>query len=86
MASVIHEERESREFEVRHTHIEKGDDVESEVQNHLWADAIILQSPVYWFGTPWIDKKYIEAVFTAGMVKGLFITGDGRTRENASRQ
>ena len=86
MASVIQEELESREFEVRHTHIEQGYDVETEVQNHLWADVIILQSPVYWFGMPWIYKKYVDEVFTAGMMKGVFITGDGRTREDPSRQ
>ncbi len=86
MAGVIHEALESRDFEVRHTHIAQGYDIETEVQNHLWADVIILQSPVYWFGTPWIYKKYVDEVFTAGMMKGLFITGDGRTREDASRQ
>ncbi len=86
MAGVIHEALESRDFEVRHTLIAQGYDIETEVQNHLWADVIILQTPVYWFGTPWIYKKYVDEVFTAGMVKGLFITGDGRTREDASRQ
>jgi modulator of drug activity B len=86
MASIIQEELESREFEVRHTHIEQGFDIETEVQNHLWADVIILQAPVYWFGMPWIYKKYVDEVFTAGMMKGLFITGDGRTREDPSRQ
>jgi len=86
MAGVIQEELVSREYEVRHTHIEQGYDVDTEVQNHLWADVIILQSPVYWFGMPWIYKKYIDEVFTAGMMKGVFITGDGRTREDASRQ
>lgn len=86
MANVIQEELESRKYEVRHTHIEKGYDVEAEVQNHLWADLIVMQSPVYWFGMPWIYKKYIDEVFTAGMMKGVFITGDGCTRENSSRQ
>ena len=86
MAGVIHEELKLREFDIRHTRIEQGYDVESEVQNHLWADVIFLQSPVYWFGMPWIYKKYIDEVFTAGMVQGVFITGDGRTREDSSRQ
>lgn len=86
MADVIQEELELRDFEVRNTHIEQGYDIDAEVQNHLWADVIILQSPVYWFGMPWIYKKYVDEVFTAGMMKGAFITGDGRTREDASRQ
>lgn len=86
MASVITEEMELRDFEVRHTYIEQGYDIDTEVLNHLWADVIILQSPVYWFGMPWIYKKYVDEVFTAGMMKGVFITGDGRTRDDPARQ
>lgn len=86
MASVIQKELELRDFEVRNTHIEQGYDIDAEVKNHLWADVIFLESPVYWFGMPWIYKKYVDEVFTAGMMKGLFITGDGRTREDLSRQ
>lgn len=86
MAGVIQQEMEQRGFEVRQTHIEQGYDVHTEVQNHLWADAIVLQSPVYWFGMPWIYKKYVDEVFTAGMLRGAFITGDGRTREDPTRQ
>ena len=86
MAGVIQDELELRDFDVRNTHVEHGYDIEAEVQNHLWADVIILQSPVYWFGMPWIYKRYVDEVFTAGMMKGVFITGDGRTREDPSRQ
>ena len=86
MADVIAAAMESRGFTVRHTHIEQGYDIDTEVQNHVWADLVILQSPVYWFGMPWIYKKYVDAVFTAGMMKGLFITGDGRTREDPGKQ
>lgn len=86
MAGVIREEMEGRDFEVRQTDIEAGYDIQTEVQNHVWADFIILQSPVYWFGMPWIYKKYIDEVFTAGMVQQLFIDGDGRSREQPGRQ
>ncbi len=86
MARVIVEELVHHGFEVRHTHIEHGYDVNTEVENHLWADIIFMQSPVYWFGMPWIYKKYVDEVFTAGMMKGAFITGDGRTREDSSKQ
>ena len=58
----------------------------AEVQNHVWADVIVLQSPVYWFGMPRIYKKYVDEVFTAGMMKGAFITGDCRTLEDPSKQ
>lgn len=86
MAGVIQEEAEKRGYAFRQTDIERGYDIAEEVQKHLWADLIILQSPVYWFGMPWIYKKYVDEVFTAGMMQGCFITGDGRTREDPSKQ
>lgn len=86
MAGVIREEVEKRGFAYQQTDIEKGYVIDAEVQKHLWADLIILQSPVYWFGSPWIYKKYVDEVFTAGMLQGSFITGDGRTREDPSKQ
>lgn len=86
MAGVIQQEMAARGCDVRQTHIEQGYDIDSEVQHHLWADLIILQSPVYWFGMPWIYKKYVDEVFTAGMMQGVFITGDGRTRTDPARQ
>lgn len=86
MAGVIQEEVEKRGYEFQQTDIERGYDIADEVQRHLWADLIILQSPVYWFGMPWIYKKYVDEVFTAGMMQGRFLTGDGRTREDPSKQ
>ncbi|MBN3951119.1 MAG: NAD(P)H-dependent oxidoreductase [Nostoc sp. NMS7] len=86
MLALIRESMEKRGYEVQKTDIEQGYDVDSEVQKHLWADIIILQSPVYWFGTPWIYKKYVDEVFTAGMIQGSFLDGDGRTRKDPTRQ
>ena len=86
LLGVIKDEMEKRGFKVQQTDIEQGFEIDTEVQKHVWADIIILQSPVYWFGMPWIYKKYVDAVFTAGMMKGLFITGDGRTREDPGKQ
>jgi len=50
------------------------------------ADIIILQTPVNWFGAPWIYKKYADEVFNSGLQSQKFLTGDGRTREDASKQ
>ncbi len=86
MAGVIQEEIENRGFAFQQTNIDKGYVIDTEVQKHLWADLIILQSPVFWFGSPWIYKKYVDEVFTAGMQQGSFISGDGRTREDPSKQ
>ncbi|WP_394792183.1 NAD(P)H-dependent oxidoreductase [Rhodoferax sp.] len=86
MAGVIKEEAEKSGYEFQQTEIERGYAIEDEVQKHLWADCIILQSPVYWFGMPWIYKKYVDEVFTAGLLQGGFLTGDGRTREDPASQ
>lgn len=86
IADVVQQEMEQRGYTVQHTHIEKGYTVADEVAKHLWADLIILQSPVFWFGMPWIYKKYVDEVFTAGMLQGSIITGDGRSRHDPTLQ
>ena len=55
-------------------------DVGRELENHRWADAIILQSPVNWMGVPWSFKKYMDEVYTAGM-NGELCNGDGRSSD-----
>lgn len=71
---------------VLETKIEKGYTPEEEVEKHLQADIIILQTPVNWFGAPWIYKKYADEVFNSGLHSGKLLSGDGRTREDATRQ
>ena len=86
MADVIIAELEAKGFEVKLTSVEKGYDINEEIEKHVWADLIITQSPVYWFGTPWIHKKYIDEVFTTGLVQQALLVDDGRTRQDPSRQ
>ena len=59
--------------------------VEQELKRHQWADAVLLQSPVNWMGVTWSFKKYMDEVYSAGM-GGQLCAGDGRTREDASKQ
>ena len=66
--------------QVRITSADDDLDVERELENHLWADTIILQSPVNWMGVPWSFKKYMDEVYTAGM-GGELCNGDGRTED-----
>lgn len=73
-------------FEVVETKIENGYNADEEVEKHLEADVIILQTPVNWFGAPWIYKKYVDEVFNSGLMSQKFLTDDGRTREDPSRQ
>jgi modulator of drug activity B len=86
MAEVIRQVMDQRGYEVRETAIEAGYEIDAEVDKHVWADLIILQSPVYWFGMPWIYKKYVDEVFTAGLMQQRLLSNDGRTRDDPNKQ
>lgn len=66
-----------KKYEVRVSTVDEGWSIEDELDNHQWADIIILQSPVNWMGVPWTFKKYMDEVYTAGM-GGQLCNGDGR--------
>ncbi len=72
-------------YEVRETVIEKGYEVETELEKFAWADVIFVQSPVYWMGLPWLGKKYLDEVLSGG---GGSITymNDGRSQEDLSKK
>ena len=76
----------SKGFEVLETKVEKGYTPEDEEKKHIEADIVILQTPVNWFGAPWIYKKYVDEVFNSGLAHKTFLSGDGRTREDPSKQ
>ncbi|MFH7565867.1 NAD(P)H-dependent oxidoreductase [Oceanimonas smirnovii] len=86
LAGVIEQELQAKGFTVRHTRIDDGYDVQEEVEKHQWADLIILQTPVYWFGAPWTHKKYLDEVFNHAITGQTLITDDGRSRQDPSRQ
>jgi modulator of drug activity B len=73
-------------YEILETVIEKEYNPDEEVEKHMEADIVILQTPVNWFGAPWIYKKYIDEVFNSGLHSLKFLSGDGRTREDSSKQ
>lgn len=77
---------EAKDFEILETKIEEGYNAEEEAEKHLLADIVILQAPVNWFGAPWIYKKYVDEVFNNGLASKKFLTGDGRTREDVTKQ
>ncbi|SFW19240.1 NAD(P)H-dependent oxidoreductase [Chitinophaga sancti] len=68
-------------YEVRYTDINSKYVPEKEVENFVWADAVIYHTPVWWFGLPHEFKKYLDVVFTAGQGKGIY-RSDGRKAEN----
>ena len=75
-----------RGHEVIETFVERGYTPEEELDKHLTADLVILQTPVNWFSAPWIYKKYVDEVFNAGGHAKILLDGDGRTREDVRRQ
>lgn len=76
----------SKSYEVLETKVEKGYNTEEEVEKHLQADIVILQTPVNWFGAPWIYKKYVDEVFNRGLNSKKLLIGDGRSRDDESKQ
>lgn len=80
LAERAKERLEAKGHAVRLTTVAEGYDVEAEVENHRWADTVILQFPANWMGVPWSFKKYMDEVYTAGM-DGRLTLGDGRTAE-----
>jgi len=67
-------------YEIKTTTMKDKWNADEEVDKHTWADVVILQSPTNWMGFPWIFKKYMDEVYTAGMF-GRMSQNDGRTAE-----
>lgn len=67
-----------RGYEVRTSVVADGWEVEDEIANHQWADVVLMQFPINWMGSPWLFKKYMDEVYTAGM-DGRLCAGDGRS-------
>lgn len=63
--------------EVKTTVVEEGYDVEEEIEKFKWANIIIIQTPINWFSTPWLLKKYYDEVYS----HGIFYTGSEKYGE-----
>jgi modulator of drug activity B len=77
---------EAKGYEVQITQVEQGFDPMQEHQKLLWADVIYLQTPIYWFSIPGAFKSYIDQVLMMGYADGSTLSGDGRTRSDASKK
>lgn len=71
-------------FTVKHTTVESEYSIKEEIEKFAWADYFIVQYPVYWMGVPWITKKYIDEIFSAG-VNSVTYESDGRSRKDPSK-
>lgn len=72
-------------FAVKQSVVESAYDVQEELEKFAWADIILFQYPVYWMSVPWLSKKYIDEVFSAGQGTVTY-ANDGRTRSDASKR
>ncbi|MBU8922606.1 MAG: NAD(P)H-dependent oxidoreductase, partial [Bacteroidales bacterium] len=70
---------------VKTTIVESGYDVAEELGKYKWAEAVFVQTPVYWMSVPYLFKKYIDEVYTAGIGEVL-CKDDGRTRSDLSKK
>lgn len=71
-------------YEVKTTIVDNGYDIAEELEKYKWTDVVFVQTPVYWMSVPYIFKKYIDEVYTAGL--GLLCKDDGRTRSDPSKK
>ncbi|MEM1446575.1 MAG: NAD(P)H-dependent oxidoreductase [Planctomycetota bacterium] len=85
MTDLAIEHLQSSGYETRLTTMKDAWEVDSEIEKHQWADAILLQTPVNWMGVPWSFKKYMDYVYSFGM-DGRLCDGDGRTRKDPGKQ
>jgi len=76
----------SKNYKVLETKVEDGYNADEEVEKHLQADIIILQTPVNWENTPWIYKKYVDEVFNSALKSKKFLSGDGRSEAEGFKQ
>jgi modulator of drug activity B len=86
MVGVAREFFESKGHSVTVTKVEDGYDAETEERCHLDAELVIVQTPINWFGAPWIYKKYVDEVFNMALANQTFLAGDGRSIDDPSRQ
>lgn len=84
LVRLAREELHAKDYTSRVVSTDEGWQVEKELENHDWADVIIIQTPINWMGVPWTFKKYMDEVYTAGM-DGRLCTGDGRSEDAPSK-
>ena len=71
---------ENQGHEVQMTTMEDNYEVNAEMAKFKWADVVFFQTPLNWMGVSWSFKKYIDEVFSYGMM-GELSAGDGRSSE-----
>ena len=76
---------EKNDFNIKHSVVENDYNIKEEVKKLVWADYILFQYPIFWMGVPWVTKKYIDEIFSAGVKNGIY-TDDGRSRSDTTKR
>ena len=71
-------------YTVKKTTMEDDYEVSQEIEKFKWADVVFFQTPLNWMSVSWSFKKYIDEVFSMGMM-GEMSDGDGRSRETPKK-
>lgn len=71
-------------FNVKHSTVQSDYAIPEELEKFAWADAFIIQYPVFWMGVPWITKKYIDQLFSGGQGSVTY-ESDGRSRKDPTK-
>lgn len=53
--------------QIKTTVVEKGYEIDAEIEKFQWADIVIFQTPMNWFSVPWVLKKYFDDVYRYGV-------------------
>lgn len=72
-------------YEVKLTTMKDDYEADAEIEKHLWADVVLVQTPVNWMGVPWSFKRYMDLVYSPG-IDGRLSDGDGRSRKDPDKQ
>lgn len=54
-------------YNLKLTTVDEGYIIEEEIEKFKWADIIIFQHPIFWFGLPGKFKTYIDQVYQYGI-------------------
>jgi len=63
-----------------------AEDVKKEIEKFLWADTVIFNFPLWWFGLPAILKGWVDRVFAMGVTygagKGVYDNGTFKDKKS----
>ena len=84
LVKKTHDFFKGRGYDIATTTMDDSYDIKEEIEKFKRADIVFLQTPLNWMGVSWSFKKYIDEVFSMGMM-GEMSDGDGRNSAEPKR-